>query len=151
MEENMESDDSFEASLSNDSVDEHLLDDATTEPPQGRTARQQRLEEFEMAGLDKPDHLEALLVCGTADLIDIAFMVGAVVKGSLAAAPATADTVQNIEPALNDLLRVTRQIDRFAQLELRLASERKQAHEARLRSQSAPGFAHLPQASRRSR
>ena len=47
------------------------------------------------------------------------------------AEPVTLERIRQIEPALNDHLRLTRQIDRFAQFEMRVEEKREIAKNAR--------------------
>jgi hypothetical protein len=96
----------------------------------GHEARLERLEEYELAGATKADPLEALLTFVNADLLNIAYRLGDALKESLSAAPLKAEGVQLVAPTLNDLLRVTRQIDRFAHLETRITNARVPAEVA---------------------
>jgi hypothetical protein len=113
--------------------------------PSGAAAR---LEDYESAGQIKADALQALLTFANADLMHIAYALGSVVKDSLADAPLTTENVRQVEPALNNLLRVTRQVSVFAQLEVSIEKARVQAEDTKCRARSAAMFDGTPQAPR---
>ena len=109
--------------------DENVLQDASDiGEPQDDTARERknaRIDEYEMAALKKYDPLAACLGSLTADLMHISSALGDAIKTTLAAGPNDLESVRRIAAALNDQLRVTRQIERFAQLEVRAAETRQ--------------------------
>ncbi len=93
----------------------------------GRDARRKRIADYEAAGLAKPDPGDACLAIINTDLIGLASDLADAIKESLTEGQTKADSVRRIEPALNNYLKVTRQVERFMQLEVRAAEARKQA------------------------
>jgi len=83
--------------------------------------RQQRVDEYEVQGLKNPEAFEACFAAIQADQIRIGFALGEAVKQVLSCVQTTPQTFQELEPSLSIYLRVTRQIERYRQLELRQA------------------------------
>jgi hypothetical protein len=106
--------DTFEKSFDDDNLPDSLPSAAASQPITRDDARLQRLEEYESAGLAKYEPLEASLTFINADLMSIANSLGKAVKDSLATAPTTAENFRQVQPGLNDYLRVTGQVQRFA-------------------------------------
>jgi hypothetical protein len=143
----MDADQTFDDQVIDEPPGQSMLDMA--EPVLGRDARLLRLEEYELDGLEKDNPLEATLTFVNADMMNLAILMGGVLKDSLSVAPATTDSFRQIEPSLNMYLRVTRQIDRFAHLEYQLTTAQHLAQDAKKGSQSTEMLAHMQQASRR--
>jgi hypothetical protein len=120
--------------LLNERISEHSTSAAG--PEEGDEARRKRLAEYEMAGLERPDPGDACLAAVTADLIGIAYELGGAVQQSLAAEPATTESARRGEAALNNYLRVTRQIAQFVQLDVRAAEARQEAASANITLQA---------------
>ena len=120
-----------------------------SEPEESHSLRRKRVAEYESVGLEKLDPLEACLAAINADLIRISFSLGDVIQQSLATETATAETVRRVEATLNNQLRVTRQIDRFAQLEVRAAEARLEAARCQARQQMRALQGHLKDAASR--
>ena len=79
-------------------------------------------------GLAKTDALEACLSAVNADLIYIAFEMGSEIKQSYSAQSTTMNKMRKVETILDAYLRVTRQMDRLTQLELRAAARKQADH-----------------------
>ena len=99
----------------------------------GHDVRRKRIADYEATGLAKPDPGDACLAAMKADLMGLAFVLVDAIKESLTEGPTKADGVRRCEPALSSYLKVTRQVDRFTQLEVRAAEARK--HEAKTQEQ----------------
>lgn len=95
-----------------------------------RKIRQQRVAEYEIAAVDKEDDFEALLAASTADLFGIANSLAAETREALTGGLAL-DEQPELKTALDMLLRVYRQIDRYGQLQVRAAEARTQAELAK--------------------
>jgi hypothetical protein len=97
------------------------------EPEFGFDTRDARLGDYERAGLQKCDPFEACLSAVTAGLMRMPFTLGATVQEMLAAEKVTGASLKRVEPALNNYLRLARQIDRFAQFSVRADESRNKA------------------------
>jgi hypothetical protein len=73
----------------------------TSEPAQGQRPRTMRVDDYESAELRKPDPLETCVAAMNADLTCIAFELGDALPSSLAAGPATIESVRRVEGALH--------------------------------------------------
>jgi hypothetical protein len=141
--------DEDENSLSDEQLDASFDDAKLSEPRTSRDVRLDRLDEFEATGAEKTDPLQALLTFTSADLLNVAFLLGDAVKSTLGTGPVTEESARQGQAVLNDYLRVTRQVDRFTQLELRIESARLQAEDARKRAKSTTVMGHFQQSPRR--
>ena len=90
----------------------------------GRELRRKRIADYEAAGLAKPDPFDACLVAVNADLIGIASEMGEAIKQTFTKGMPTAEDMRRLSPALNDYLKVTRQLDRLMQMQVRSAEAR---------------------------
>ena len=91
-------------------------------------ARRQRIREYhaEVLGHEKP--LSAVLGSLSAGLMEIGVQLEEEIHESSNAEPLTVEHLMNRRPAIEAYLKVLRQIDRFAQLEVRMRpSERRKA------------------------
>jgi hypothetical protein len=84
--------------------------------------RLRRINEYLQAALAKQDALQANLSAANADLMTISYKLVAVIKETMDAAPASLEAYEELGPAISDLLRIHKQIDRFSTLDNRLAS-----------------------------
>jgi hypothetical protein len=119
-------------------------------PEEGYDPRQKRLAEYETTGLEKPDPGDACLAAITADLISIAYELGGAIQQSLAADPATTESARRVEAALNNYLRVTRQIAQFVQLDVRATEARQEAASTKTTLQAMALQGHMKHATSRS-
>ncbi|MBC8875701.1 MAG: hypothetical protein H8E44_40255 [Planctomycetes bacterium] len=87
--------------------------------------RLRRILDYQAAVLQKKDHLEAVLGTVNAGLMGVTIQMDEFIEGALAASPKTAERVQKLLPSIQTYLQATRQIDRLAQVELRVAAARK--------------------------
>jgi len=84
-----------------------------------RAARMARVSDYEDEALARPDSLEAVLAMTSATLARQAFWLSEAIEREMASGTADVDRLRRLLPAIDVQLRVTRQIDRFAQLEER--------------------------------
>lgn len=96
------------------SADSQSSDSASA--PQQNQGRLERVDDYEAAGTAKPDPLDACIAIVNADLIRIAIEYGRTIRESLSH-EATGESFRRRELNLNNYLRLTRQIDRFAHLD----------------------------------
>jgi hypothetical protein len=90
--------------------------------------RRKRLEEYEVAALQKRDPDDAVLAIQTGDLAVIGSALGENIKQQLSQG-ANAELVRELEPTLASYLRVCRQLDRLWHLEMRVGHARRQSAE----------------------
>jgi hypothetical protein len=96
--------------------------------------RERRVDQYEREELEKPEAFQACLGAIQCDLIRVGFALGDKVKQLLRSAQATPDEIREIEPPLNFYLRVTRQIERYRQLEIRQVELQQNADATLIRS-----------------
>lgn len=96
-------------------------------------SRQERLRDYQLASLMLSDAFESNLNVVNANLMGLAERVGTLLTGALAAAQ-TLEDAQSYAAGMGEYLRITKQIDRFSQLSLRLRSERRRAEGEERRS-----------------
>jgi hypothetical protein len=85
-------------------------------------SRMRRIMEYLQASLDRQDALQANLSAANADLMVIGYKLATVIKTAMAAAPPSLQTYEELVPAIGNLLRLHKQIDRFSALDSRLTS-----------------------------
>ena len=115
------------------------IDETTTiemEPPELKTAgtgmrvsqhqeaRLGRVLDYQADVLKKESPLEAVLGTINAGLMGVTVQMDEFIEQALAANPKTIDRVQKLLPAIQIYLQATRQIDRLAQVGLRVAASR---------------------------
>ena len=88
-------------------------------------ARLTRVLDYQASALTKEDHLEANLGSINSGLMRIGLWLDETIGRAMAGGPPTVERMHRILPAIETHLRVTRQVDRFAQIELRAAAARK--------------------------
>lgn len=96
----------------------------TRKPPKKKSTdelRQQRVKEYEAKGLRNPEPFEACLAAIQADQIRVSFSMKHVLQQIFADAQASLESIPDMERVLNLYLRVTRQIERYGQLQIRQA------------------------------
>ncbi len=84
-----------------------------------RAERMARVSDWEEEALARPDAMAAVLATTCATLARHNFWVGDAIDREMASGPADVDRLRRVQPAIDDELRLTRQIERFAQLEVR--------------------------------
>jgi hypothetical protein len=84
-----------------------------------------RIDEYEVSSLHTEDHLEANLGSINAALMRISVSMQEAMERTISPGAMTTERLQKLVPIIETLLRVTRQIDRFAQLERRLAQSQR--------------------------
>jgi hypothetical protein len=81
--------------------------------------RRRRLRDYHIRALAHEDPCQAMLGSVNAELMLVTMRVDQAINNSLAVGSATIEGVMQCSQAIDMLLKLTRQIDRFAQLELR--------------------------------
>jgi hypothetical protein len=100
--------------------------------------RKRRADEYERQGLQYPNAFDACLAAIQADQIRIGFALGEAVKKELGRGNVAPETLGQLEPSLNMYLRVTRQIERYRQLEIRHAEVQREARKTQRAEPSVP-------------
>ena len=88
-------------------------------------ARLSRVFDYQAFSLEKEDALEAKLGSINSGLMRIALWLDETIEQAMGSGPPNVELFQRISPAIETHLRVTRQVNRFAQIELRAAEARK--------------------------
>jgi hypothetical protein len=88
-------------------------------------ARLSRLLDYQARSLSKPDPLEANLGSINSGLMRMAVWLDEAVAQALASGPPHVERLAHVSQAIETLLRVTRQVDRFTQIELRALEARR--------------------------
>jgi hypothetical protein len=106
------------------------------------TARLQRIIDYQIEALAKPQALEANLGCVNGGLLRVSYYLEETLDESIAAGPRTADRLERMRPVVDMQLRVARQIQRFAQIETRAQQGRngngQNAHSATTEQSATP-------------
>ena len=84
--------------------------------------------DYQHNSLAKPNALEANLGSINSGLLRICICLDEAIVQATENGPCTVERVQNMLPAIDTYLRVTRQIDRFANLEARINEARRPKH-----------------------
>ena len=113
-----------------------LLNDALAESSAGvdTVSREQRLMnalEYQAEALSRESKRDACLGALNAGLARMAIRLEHAIEEAFDAEPLTLERVSKISPALNDHQRLARQIERFAQFEMRVEDKRELAKNAR--------------------
>ena len=87
--------------------------------------RVRRVLDYQANSLGKEDALEANLGSINSGLMRVALWLDETIEQAIESGPRTVERLQGLLPAIDTHLRVTRQIDRFAQTELRAAESRR--------------------------
>ena len=95
---------------------------ATNVPEEGADHRLERIMEYLQVSLHKQDALQANLSAANADLMMIGYRLAMVIKAAMAAAPPSLEAYEDFGPAIGNLLRIHKLVDRFSALDSRLAS-----------------------------
>ena len=102
---------------------------AATSPldqPEGRHhARLSRALDYQLGALGKEDPLAANLGSMNGGLMRMAVWLDETLLQSMESGPPNLERAQRLLPAIETLLRLMRQVDRFSQLELRTAESRQ--------------------------
>ena len=149
----------FQHTVDSQDEDAQLNDALTPEPTDAsehRAAFQRHLADYEAAAETNADPIGQALSHIIADTMEITATLGDAIKQALPTAVATLDDLEQVKSPLNDFFRASRQVDRFANFQLRLQQERMREAEARQAKRSAgflpavPGGGH-PRSSQRHR
>jgi len=88
-------------------------------------ARLSRVYEYLTESLKKKDALEANVGSVNCGLMQIAIWLDEAIGQDIAIGPLDVDRLKHLSPAIETYLKVTRQIDRFAQIQIRATESRK--------------------------
>ena len=88
-------------------------------------ARLSRVLDYQTSSLQKEDALEANLGSINSGLMRVALWLDETIEQAMGSGPPNVERLARILPTIDTHLRVTRQVDRFAQIELRAAEARK--------------------------
>jgi hypothetical protein len=97
---------------------------------EGEDLRLRRIRDFLDEALAKDNALEANLGAINSDLMVMAYQLRDAIDDALAEGSGALDDFRNLVPALGSYLGIIKQIDRFAQLELRVAGARAVARKS---------------------
>ena len=113
--------------------DDEQLDDAlvpeTSNPSKRRADFQQHLADFEASAETNSEPIGPALTYTTADMLAITAMLGDAIKQAMPETP-TLDDFDRVKGPLNDFFRANRQVDRYANLQLRRAEARAREADA---------------------
>jgi hypothetical protein len=123
-----------------------IPDDAQTKsrtdsvaPEDAADSRTRRIMEYLRASLDQQDALRANLCAANADLMMIAYKLAAAIKSAMAGASPSLEAYEDLVPAIGNLLRIHKQVDRFSALETRLTSAKAAVASLKGRGSAAIG------------
>lgn len=105
--------------------DEVAPSDSRTQVAKDKEARLKAVLDYQADVLNKEDRLQAALGTVNAGLMGVTIQMDEFIEGALAASPKTVERVQKLLPSIQTYLQATRQIDRLAQVELRVVASRK--------------------------
>ena len=88
-------------------------------------ARLGRVHDYLTNSLKKKDALEANLGSVNSGLIRVALWLDETIAKTIESGPHSIEHVESVQPAIDTHLRVARQVDRLAQIEIRAAESRK--------------------------
>jgi hypothetical protein len=97
--------------------------------------RRKRIDDYRDEGLSRPIAGEACLTSVSADLHGIASGIGQALNESLTETTPTLETIDKLEPTLNNYLRVTRQLERLTQFEAKMVARRRYDEEMKMKLQ----------------
>ena len=102
---------------------EHAVAEAAR-PSKSHDARLSRVLDYQASSLQKDDPLEANLGSINSGLMRVALWLDETIEQAMVSGPPNVERLSRILPAIDTHLRVTRQVDRFANIELRAAEAR---------------------------
>ncbi len=97
----------------------------TDRPDSFHDARLSRVLDYQAHSLEKDDPLEANLGSINSGLMRMALWLDEAVEQAMASGPPNVERLSRVVPAIDTHLRVTRQVYRFTQIELRAVEARK--------------------------
>ncbi len=97
------------------------------DPTELREARRRRLDEYRKFALKEKNLLCANLAMANADLMETCLHLGEAINGRLSRNPGSLEQIQKVAPTIEMYLRVARQVDRLAQLDVQAPQTRKKA------------------------
>jgi hypothetical protein len=111
------------------------------EPAPGESGdrRLERVRDYLHESLAKADALAANLGAATSDLMLYSYRLHEAIAAEMAEAPLSLEQLEHLRPAVDAYLRITRQIDRFAHLDLRLSAAQKEAAKGKEKLEAVAG------------
>lgn len=97
----------------------------SAQPANSHDARLSRVLDYQASSLQKDDPLEANLGSINSGLMRVALWLDESIEQAMESGPPNVERLSRVLPAIDTHLRVTRQVDRFANIELRAAEARK--------------------------
>ena len=116
--------DQTDATVARDQAGESFLQEAG-KLANSHDARLSRVLDYQASSLEKHDPLEANLGSINSGLMRVALWLDEAIEQAMESGPPNVERLPQIIPAIDTHLRVTRQVDRFAQVEMRAAEARK--------------------------
>lgn len=93
--------------------------------------RLERIAEQLAEALRNPDLLRGIAMASACDLMKLAWQLNKAIDQELANGPGSLDDFAELSPALDTFLRMMKQIERFSQLDMRLAAAHRTADPVR--------------------
>lgn len=95
------------------------------QPVNSHDARLSRVLDYQASSLEKDDPLAANLGSINSGLMRIALWIDQTIEQTMESGPPSVERLNQLLPAIETQLRLTRQVDRFAHIELRANEARK--------------------------
>jgi hypothetical protein len=90
-----------------------------------RGAKRRRIEEYLLDALEKPNHLEANIAVANSELMSLRVCIFEFLMNAMGDDAMSAEQFPKLMPALEVMSKLSRQSDRYSQLELRIANARE--------------------------
>jgi hypothetical protein len=110
----------------------------STTPP-WQPDNRQRIQAYLEDSLARPNALEANVGAAASGLMAVEFRLHQAIAAALPATPAALEHYPRLMPAIDGCLRINKQIDRLAQLQLQLAAAQQAAREVEPKRAALPG------------
>lgn len=107
-----------------DQSDQRAVADVA-QPVNSHDARLSRVLDYQASSLEKDDPLAANLGSINSGLMRIALWIDQTIEQTMESGPPSVERLNQLLPAIETQLRLTRQVDRFAHIELRANEARK--------------------------
>jgi len=115
--------DTQECAAEHERKETKVAEETTADMPKGD--RVQRIADYLESSLGKPDALQATIGAANSDLMLVGFRLNEAVQAALNSTPAALSEFGKLMPAVESLLKVYKQVDRFTQLEVRFSKAEK--------------------------
>jgi len=115
--------DTHKCTAGHEPKDAKAAGETTADMPMGD--RLQRITDYLESSLGKPDALQATIGAANSDLMLVGFRLNEAVQAALNSRPAALSEFGKLMPAVESLLKVYKQVERFTQLEVRFGKAEK--------------------------